>query len=153
MAGRKPNPDRSQVRHRNPVSDWTEVDDVPFTRPPKLPDRDDPSYADGKPRELFGVSGSWPRSTQRWYEVISRMPHAKLWTKADWQYVFVVAECHARFAEGWKGHTGAELRMREKALGVTAEQRRDLRIRYVDPKPKATAAQAGVINLDDHRSL
>ncbi|MEV2236688.1 hypothetical protein [Micromonospora sp. NPDC049891] len=63
------------------------------------------------------------------------------------------AEVHARFVEGG---SATELRIREKLLGTTLDARRDLRIRYVDPKPAASpagAAGAGVTKLDDYRSL
>ncbi len=155
VAGAKPKEDRSQVRHRVPaVHDWTEVEDVPFTRAPKLPEREKQvSWADAG-----AVGGSWPQSTLRWWEAVSTMPHAKLWTKAEWVFAMDTAEVHARTMEAWRGYTGTELRNREKLLGMTADNRRDLRIRYVEPKPKTKPADAGapaanVVNLDDHRAL
>ena len=60
-----------------------------------------------------------------------------------------MVETHARFVEG---ANGTELRIREKQLGVTMDARRDLRIRYVEPRPEQTRA-AGVTNLDDYRDL
>lgn len=40
VSGAKPKADRSQVRHRiAPVHDWTEVEDVPYAKAPKLPTR------------------------------------------------------------------------------------------------------------------
>jgi len=154
VAGAKPKEDRSQIRHRNPPAhEWTEVVDVPFEGAPPLPDRDDPDWADGKPRELSGHANGWPVSTKRWWRVVSRQPHAKLWTAADWEYAAATAETHARFAEGWKGcATGAELRMREKLLGMTMDARRDLRIRYI-PVPEDNPLPANVTRMADFREL
>lgn len=154
LPGAKPKADRSQVRHRNPVADWTEVDDVPFEGGPALPPRargDAVSWA-----EAGVIPGEdWPPATVHWWSVISRMPHAKLWAESDWAFAFLTAEVHARTCEGWKGYTGPELRQREKLLGVYADARRDLRIRYVEPKPKADPDEtpAGVARLDDYRGL
>jgi hypothetical protein len=60
------------------------------------------------------------------------------------------ALCPSVFADsaGTEGRT--ELRNRERVLGTTAEYRRDLRIRYVDPKPAPLAA---VVNVEDFRDL
>lgn len=153
MAGAKPKEDRSQIRHRvPPVHDWTEVEAIPFDGPP-LPDRqttasiDDPSAGEG-----LAAIGEWPRRTREWWEAIRQMPHAKLWTATDWGYAFDVAETHARFAEGWKGCNGAELRMREKLLGNTMDSRRDLRIRYVAPRDE-TPLPTNVTRMADFREL
>jgi hypothetical protein len=84
------------------------------------------------------------------------MPHCALWTDADWEFAFSTAETHARFAEGWKGASGSELRQREKLLGVYADARRDLRIRYVEPrkaKDKATGTDGNVTSIDAYRDL
>ena len=153
VAGAKPKEDRSQIRHRvPPVHDWTEVVDEPFVGAPALPPRDESaSTSYERPRGVDAID--WPESTKRWYRTISTMPHAGLWSAADWQYVFDVAEAHARFAEGWKGcASGAELRMREKLLGNTMDSRRDLRIRYI-PKPEENALPANVTRMADFRDL
>lgn len=136
VAGAKPKEDRTQIRHRVPQAEgteWREVADVPFASPPPLPARDEhSSTSEGRPIGVF--ADAWPKSTERWYRAVSHAPHAILWTPLDWEYVFDTAEAHARFAEGWKGcASGAELRMREKRLGMTHDDRRDLRIRYVKP--------------------
>lgn len=156
VTGRKPKEDRTQIRHRNPAApgtEWIEVDDVPFAGAPELPPRD----IDGVDPLTAGLIpvATWPHSTQRWYRTISAMPHAKLWTPADWEFVFSVAETHARFAEAWKGcATGAELRAKEKMLGLTHDQRRDLRIRYVQPATtNDNDLPADVVRLDDFRGL
>lgn len=153
LRGAKPKEDRSQVRHRNPVAGWTEVDDVPFTGGPALPPR---ARADSIAWAEAGVipGDDWPAATVHWWGVISTMPHAKLWTDADWAFASMTAEIHARVCEGWKGYTGPELRQREKLLGVYADARRDLRIRYVEPKGKAPAGDdATVVQMNDYRDL
>jgi hypothetical protein len=153
VAGAKPKEDRSQIRHRNPPAhDWTEVADVPFDGPP-LPPREtvyslDNPFAGGED----APGGEWPRRTREWWEAIRQMPHAKLWSSADWQFAFDVAEIHARFTQGWKGYNGAELRMREKLLGNTMDARRDLRIRYI-PKPEENVLPANVTRMADFRDL
>ena len=141
IAGRKPIEDRSQARNRMPPAvgaEWVEVVDLPHDGP-KLPPRDDPEYGEGKPPALMGQGRAWPKSTLAWWEAVRTMPHAARWSEAEWATAIGAAETHARFAEGWKGcASGAELRQREKLLGMTADARRDLRIRYVPaPDPDA----------------
>jgi hypothetical protein len=152
VAGAKPKADRSQIRHRvQPVHDWTDVEDVPFEGAPPLPKRESQvSYADAGV-----VPGSgWPESTEKWWAAVSTMPHCKLWRKTDWRFAIDTAEVHARTMEAWRGYTGAELRAREKLLGMLDDHRRDLRIRYVEPKPSdETETPAGVTNLRDYRNL
>ncbi len=127
-------------------TEWREVVDVPFEAAPPLPPRaggwskEDPNAGESLPEER-----GWPAWTERWYGAISRMPHAALWSSADWEFVFSVAEAHARFIEGWKGcATGAELRIKEKAIGLTHDARRDLRIRYVKPADPNAVLPANV---------
>lgn len=144
VAGRKPVEDRSQVVHRNkpePGTEWVNVPNIPHDGPP-LPERtqalstDDPLY---DRRAELGLERTWPAWTVRWWEAIRRMPHAARWSETEWEAAYAVAESHARFVEGWKGcTTGSELRIKEKALGTTADALRDLRIRYVDPPKPAT---------------
>jgi len=154
LTGPKPNADRSQVRFKGSVAEWTEVEDVPFADPPVLPKRETSvNYA-----EAGLVPGGWPESTQRWWGVVCRMPHCVLWSDADWEFAFATAETHARFAEGWRGATGAELRQREKLMGVYHDARRDLRIRYVEPRSKTKSAATGtegasVTSLSSYRNL
>jgi hypothetical protein len=157
VTGPKPREDRSQVRFKGHTAEWTEVDDVPFASPPALPDRDVVGSW-GNAAENGVLPGGWPESTARWYGVISRMPHACLWTDADWEFVFATAETHARFAEGWKGASGSELRQREKLIGVYADARRDLRIRYIEPKrggklPAGTGTEGNVVSINHFRDL
>lgn len=137
VAGRKPIEDRAQARNRMPQAEgteWVEVVNLPFAAGPPLPSREDPEFGEGKPPALMGQERRWPKSTERWWQAISSMPHCVLWGPTDWEYAIATAESHARFIEGWKGcQTGAELRMRERRLGITHDDRRDLRIRYVKP--------------------
>ena len=152
VAGAKPKADREQVRHRVPQAEgteWREVVEVPFEGAPPLPPRDDPEYGEGKPPALMGQGMRWPKSTERWWKAISRMPHCALWLDADWAYAIDTAETHARFAEGWRGcASGAELRMRERRLGLTHDDRRDLRIRYVKPRDPDAELPSNVIAVD-----
>src|SRR5678809_453378 len=144
VAGRKSKPEEERRHRVPPVHDWTEVECVPYEgEVPPLPQR----WA--LDEEGLYSRRRWPARTRQWWAVISRMPHCVLWTEADWQYALDVVEVHARFVEG---ANGTELRIREKQLGVTMDARRDLRIRYVDPRPEQTRT-AGVTNLDDYRDL
>jgi hypothetical protein len=156
LPGTKPVADRSQVRRTNkptPGTEWVEVEDVPFDGPP-LPTRD---VSGVSVTDAGVIPGSgWPASTLEWWEAVRTMPHAVKWKRADWATAVSAAEAHARFAEAWRGcASGAELRAREKQLGMTADARRDLRIRYVSPKdaPDPGALPAGVTQLDDYRGL
>lgn len=124
------------------VHDWTEVENTPYDGPaPKLPTR----YLID---EGTLVRAAWPAATKRWWQVVSRMPHCRLWTESDWQFALDTAEVHARFMGG---SPATELRTREKVLGTTADARRDLRIRYVDPQPESSPGE--VVKLDDYRDL
>ncbi len=137
VGGAKPKP-RDQIRHRNrsPI-DWTEVPEVPFDRPRKLP--------------LRPGGGSWPAATRRWWSVVARMPHCTLWSDSDWQFAEHTARLVAAFDEG-DLKLATEIRQRERKLGVTADDRRDLRIRYVAEAP--TPDRGGeVARIDDYRDL
>lgn len=154
LPGAKPKTDRSQVRHRNePAHEWTEVENVPFAGAPKLRDR----ATGGISVMAVGAENSsdWPEATLEWWRDVSTMPHAKLWDAGEWRFAMDSAEIHARTMEGWRGYTGPTLLAREKVLGMTADFRRDLRIRYVEPKPKTdeSAVPADVVQLDSYRAL
>lgn len=153
-SGPKPKEDRSQVRHRVAVLDFTDIPDVPFDGP-KLPARY--RFAGGADERI-----AWPKATLRWWETIRVMPHAKDWTPTDWESAFATAEIHARLQEGTRyGGTFTELRARERKMGVTADDRRDQRIRYVKPSEATkreeeagpVVAGATVTKLDDFRDL
>jgi hypothetical protein len=145
VAGRKLKPEEERRNRTAPTHEWTEVERIPYEGDvPLLPQR-----WGLDPIEGVKVRLQWPARTRQWWRVISSMPHCVLWDEADWSYALDVAEVHARFVEG---ANGTELRIREKLLGNTMDARRDLRIRYVDPRPEQTRA-AGVTNLDDYRDL
>jgi len=133
MTGTKP---KGEIRRRNkPVHDWTEVDAVPFEGGPKLPAT--------KPGER-----TWPAATRRWWKAIARMPHCILWDESDWIFALDTAFVAAAF-HGGDIKVATELRNREKVLGTTVDFRRDLRIRYVEPKP--TELPASVTAIEAYR--
>lgn len=147
MAGRKPKPEEERRNRMPPTHEWVEVENVPYSGPvPRLPQR----WA-FDPEELTRVHVRYPARTLQWWAVVCRMPHCVLWTDVDWQYALDVVEAHARYVEG---ASGAELRIREKLLGTTMDSRRDLRIRYVEPKPeRPEGPSAEVVQLDAYRDL
>lgn len=153
LPGTKPVADRSEVRRRNkptPGTEWTDVPNVEFDGP-KLGKRPVAQVA-GIPRGIDVIE--WPEATLDWWEDVRTMPHAALWTKAEWRTARSAAEAHARFVEGWQGcAAGGELRQREKLLGMTMDSRRDMRIRYVDPPKTSDGPRADVIKMDDFRGL
>ena len=138
ITGRKPKPEGQAVTRHKPTTDWVEVDDVPFEDAPKLPR----AQPDGLP---------WPSWTKRWWVTVSTMPHAILWTAADWEFAFDTAALKAKFHAESSTGLATEIRNREKVMGTTGDYRRDLRIRYVDPKPAPTLAP--VATLDEYRDL
>jgi hypothetical protein len=140
MRGAKRKPEGQAVTRHKPAVEWTSVPDVPFSGP-KLPTR----RSDGRP---------WPTWTKRWWKAISSMPHAALFSEADWEYAFATAAIAAIFHEAGPREivsAAAELRQREKVLGTTVDARRDLRIRYVDPAPVEQPDE--VIRIDAYREL
>lgn len=137
VAGRKPKPEGQKRNRVKPTYEWTEVPDVPFEDPPRLPRR---------PR------GSWPAPTKRWFKAVSTMPHCVLWSEADWQFVFDTAVLVAAFHDG-DLKLAAEIRQREKVIGTTADARRDLRIRYVSASdPETEVSGENVTSIDDYRA-
>lgn len=154
LPGAKPKADRSQVVHKNKIAEWTEVEDVPFEDGPALPPRS--ACTDEQAWISAGVipGEGWPLATMTWWDVVRRMPHCKLWADSDWTFAAMTAEIHARTAEGWRGYAGGELRQREKLIGLYADARRDLRIRYVPPATApATGPDATVVSLATYRDL
>jgi hypothetical protein len=150
IPGAKPKPQGHAVTRHKQVHEWTEVENRPFEGGPKLPYR----YVQLETEDgVTELRVAWPAATKRWWSVVSTMPHCVLWTAADWEYAIETAEVHARFTQ--RATNGTELRIRQKLLGTTLDSLRDLRIRYVDPKPAAlegdAADAAGVLNLDDYR--
>jgi hypothetical protein len=139
VKGRKPKP-AGQALQPRPVHTWQEVPDLPYEgRVPPLPRR----------------SGGWTSRAKRKWEIWSHMPHCRLWTRADWDFAIDSLEVAERFYAGDRA-AATELRNREKVLGTTADYRRDLRIRYVDPDAQDDAPQTqtpAVTKLDDYRDL
>ena len=145
IAGRKPTPEGEPRRSTAQRLEWTEVEDVPFDGPwPDLP----ATYSDavGEPEK----DERWNPMTKRWWNTIKRLAHAKLWGDTEWEIALAGAIVHHRFIRGNTGAAG-ELRRREAALGATADARRDLRIRYVEPNtgPKLATVTA----MDSVRDL
>lgn len=142
VTGRKPKP-AGQAIHRNKLAhDWTEVPNVLFKSPRKLP--------------TLRMNGRlWqPRIRAKW-KAWATMPHCALWGPAAWEFALDTIEIAALVYDG-ETRLANELRAREKTLGTTPEALRDLRIRYVDvPKAEKRSAvpAAGVTNLADFRAL
>lgn len=160
MPARGTKPTEGPKRFRGaPQIDWTEVEDRPYVG--KVPVR----LAPKRTIETRNGPKSVPlqAATKNWWKTIRRMPHCVLWSDSDWHFALgtaLVADNAFRGATA----AAAELRQREKVLGVTVDSRRDLRIRYVKPDPKHTGSHpAGstrkkrakkggtVTSLDDRR--
>lgn len=138
VTGRKPKP-QGQARHRvQPVHEWTEVERVPFAEGPDLPER----RANGR---------VWPDEVKATWDAWRAMPHCKLWGPSDWRFALATIDLAALVQDGEPKYA-TEVRNRERVLGTTLDFRRDLRIRYIDPKPEAESA-AGVTNIADYRDF
>jgi hypothetical protein len=131
VAGRKPKPEGQAINRNKPIHDWLEVQNVPFEgESPDLPD-----------------DKHWSaRSVRRW-EVIRHLPHAALWHQGDWESAL---DYMSLLEEKWKEPT-AELRIRERGLGLTTDSLRDLRIRYVEPT--IPVESGNVTRIDAFRDL
>ena len=133
IAGRKPKDDDRKVNPNPPTHEWVEVEDVPFLgdRPKARPE--------------------WPQDTKRWWTAVSTMAHCIRWTATEWESALVAGRLHAAVVNGDLGRA-AELRIREKAMGTTAEALRDLRIRYVSTKKDVEPTEPkGMANFDEER--
>jgi hypothetical protein len=129
----------SNNRHR-PVHDWVEVERLPFEGGPELPE----VRSDGR---------AWPEATKAKWDAWRSMPHCKLWGPEEWAFARDSIELAAEFHKSFSASHAAELRNRERVLGTTAEYRRDIRIRYIDPRTD-NETTAGVTRIADyHRSL
>lgn len=80
------------------------------------------------------------------------MPHCVVWSPSDWQFAIDTALVAAEFHDG-KVAAATELRNRERVLGTTADFRRDIRVRYIDPDAAERPEVAGVTSLDEYRDL
>lgn len=140
MAARGPKPTEGpKVFRGEAMTDWIEVENVPFEDAPELPPRN--PVREKCDDDWVMVTREWSSAAMRKWRVWSSMPHCKLWNASEWEHAFDCLEVWSEWME--KGGPGLEgaVRAREKRLGVTAEDRRDLRIRYVDKaekKPKLT---------------
>jgi len=141
VSGAKPKPPGQAVTRNKPVHEWTEVEDIPFLDGPKLPR----TRPDGRP---------WLKRTREKWAAWSQMPHARLWGPAEWDFALDSIELAALVHEG-AARLATELRNRERVLGTTWDFRRDLRIRYVQPKADENLGDvdAGVTNIADYRAL
>lgn len=131
VVGRVPKPEGQKVHRVQPAYDWLEVPDKPYKgpRPEISPDLSDMTHA--------------------WWAAVSSMPHCVLWTDTDWAFAVATAVIADAALAGGVG-AATELRNREKIMGTTLDFRRAIRVRYVDPKPRAVAK---VASLDDYRDL
>ena len=136
VRGPAPKPQGQRRRRNLPVHEWLEVENVPYSGPaPRLP---------------RCSRGSWSEATKRWWATGSTMPHCVLWTLSDWQFALDTAAVYEEFA-----HSPRHLWLlldREKVLGTTADFRRNLRIRYVEPEEIDDEA-AQVALLDHYRRI
>jgi len=78
------------------------------------------------------------------------MPHCALWSESDWLFAVDSASTAALYHETGDMRASSELRQRERVLGVTADARRDLRIRYV-PEVAEPTDPAIVTAMDLYR--
>jgi len=138
----KPGPDQKANKiGRTPNAAWTDVENVPYA---------------GRTLELPATLLGNPPLPQvvAWWEVITTMPHCKLWSASDWLYALDTAIQKQEVYAGAAPVTlWAEVRRREDQMGTTVEARRKLGIRYVDPPAESSPVQSGgVSSLTDRRS-
>lgn len=148
VSGAKPKPAGQAVHRVKPVFEWREVENTPYNGPaPRLWTKRTVSLPFG------GTVDHAPHAmTRRWWKTITHMPHCILWTDSDWEFALATSLIADKFYYGENGiGTATELGRREKILGTTYDSRRDLRIRYVEPKAE-TDLPAEVTSMDDYRS-
>lgn len=92
--------------------------------------------------------GKWPAATKRFWESVSRMPHAVDFTAEDWELARFAALTHARVIEGDSARAG-EFRLQAKSLGVGPEGRARLGIRYVEESEPEPSKAGRVLRLVD----
>lgn len=136
VIGRKPKPPGHAINRNKPTYEWTEIENIPYEGGPDLPPR----------------PGGWSDATRRKWETWRTMPHCRMWTPADWEFALDTIELVEQWYDGGRANVATEIRNREKILGTTMDYRRDLRIRYVEPKPENTEP-AEVTRIDDYRDL
>lgn len=131
MAVTGPEPKANKIGRTPTAVEWIEVPNVPYDGPvPQLPATRSCVTPEGVALEL-----DINERTRAWWAVVSRMPHCRLWTDADWQFALDTALLKDAFyaAPAQTVAIAVEIRRREDQLGTTGEARRKLRIRYVDP--------------------
>lgn len=81
------------------------------------------------------------------------MPHCALWGSGEWQFALTTAIVADNVHYGVNAAV-AQLSAPERQMGVTADARRALRIRYVDPDATATVHTLQVVpDWEDYRDL
>lgn len=129
-----PGPAPKDVKHGhtpNAVS-WTEVPDVPFE--------------DGPPLPPLGRNRKWHQLVEKWWSIVSRMPHCVLWRDEDWQKALELAYDKDLYWKSGSDRTtsqATEIRRKEDQLGIGLEARTKLRIKYVKPAEGDDQASAG----------
>lgn len=122
----KTGPAPKVVKHGHGGAEWQDVPDAPYA-------------GSGSERDLPDIPGlPWYETTVAWWNVVRRMPHARLWTEADWLFAIETAVLKNQiwgeiFGGALPANLLSEERQRIALLGMTMEQRRKLGIRYVDP--------------------
>lgn len=111
--------------NRNPKAEWVDVPDAPYTEGTRR------SLPDGRP---------WNILTVNWWKAVRVLPHAVLWNETDWISVVDLAILKDKFYAGQASASEVvEIRQREARIGMTLEDRRKMRLRYVKPRPESGA--------------
>lgn len=126
----RPGVPRKENKHgRTPQTGgtWFEVPDEPYGGPsPDLPP--------------LTKRRKWHSMVETWWSIVRVMPHVVMWGPSDWQFAIELAFMKNAYWNDFENGeaTAAQatnIRLREDQLGTTAEARRKLLIRYIDPEP------------------
>jgi hypothetical protein len=121
MGGRGPAPkDPSERRRRNVTPELVLVAPDDQVRGPELPD----GY-------------EWPDETRSWWQHWRESPQAQTFIETDWSFLLDTALLHADLWLGDRSVAG-ELRLRVAKFGVTAEDRRRLKLAVGEPPAAPT---------------
>lgn len=132
VSGPAPKPADQRVHRADPTHEWIDVPNVPYRgKRPTLPD-------------------NIPVETLEWWIALTTMPHCILWTRSDWQYAALTALIHAAVVKGDFARA-AEVRIRERQMGVSLDARRALRIRYIDPVTHQSEDESNVSDFVEER--
>ena len=128
---------KPQKLGHSPTAEWVDVPDVAFDDKAQ---RDLPKSPGGRRK--------WHQQVVEWWEEVRRMPHCVLWADTDWRFARETAYMKQQLwadmdAGTMKSTLATEVRRREDQMGTTAEARRKLRIRYVDPETARKRQQQG----------